>query len=180
MDEGEALAKTRMRAADGDRRVTKRRTSWRDTLRDAWRRLRGGELRPERAAGSVGVGLFVGFIPTYGIQTLFCLMFTVPLRLDFPLAWAATNIANPVTALFIIALDIQVGGFLRRGQWVTISPRDLDVAHLGELTADALLGGLFLGLAVGLVGGLATLGWMRRSARVRASAAHSISRTPST
>ncbi len=168
-------------AARGDIKVTaRRRTSWRQTLRDAWRRLRGGELKPERAAGSVGVGIFVGFIPTYGIQTLICLMFTVPLRLDFPLAWAATNVANPVTALFIIALDIEVGGFLRRGEWVAISTKDLDVAHLGSLGVDAMLGGIFLGLATGLVGGLVTLGWMRRSARAKESAAHSISRTSST
>jgi uncharacterized protein (DUF2062 family) len=152
----------------------------RAAFRDAWRRLRGGELRPERGAASVGVGLFVGFIPTYGIQTLICLMFTVPLRLDFPLAWAATNIANPLTAIFIIALDIEIGGLLRRGEWVTISRNDLDMAHLGALSADAMTGGVALGALFGLVGGFATLAWMRRAARARQSTAHSITRTPST
>jgi uncharacterized protein (DUF2062 family) len=158
----------------------RRRTDLRGALRDAWRRLRGGELRPERAAGSVGVGLFVGFMPTYGIQTLICLMFTVPLRLDFPVAWVATNIANPLTALFIIALDIEVGGFVRRGQWVTISTSDFDMAHLGALLADAMVGGVALGLAAGLVGGMTTLGLMRRAVRVRQDRAHSSTRTPST
>lgn len=128
----------------------------------------------------MGVGLFVGFMPTYGIQTLICLMFTVPLKLDFPVAWVATNIANPLTALFIIAVDIEVGGFVRRGEWATIATSDFDVAHLGALSADALLGGVALGLAAGLVGGMTTLGWMRRAVRVRASRAHSITRTPST
>ena len=142
--------------------------------------MRGGELKPERGAASVGVGLFVGFIPTYGIQTLICLMFTVPLRLDFPLAWVATNVANPLTAIFIIALDIEVGGLLRRGEWVTIARSDFDVAHLGALFADAMIGGVALGSIVGLVGGLATLALMRRAARARRSTAHSITRTPST
>jgi uncharacterized protein (DUF2062 family) len=161
--------------------VTKRRrTDLRAALRDAWRRLRGGELRPERAAGSVGVGLFVGFIPTYGIQTLICLMFTVPLRLDFPVAWVATNIANPLTALFIIALDVQVGGLLRRGEWVTVSTSDFDMAHLGALSADAMVGGIALGSVVGVIGGVVTLAWARRSARAREKSAHSITRTPST
>jgi uncharacterized protein (DUF2062 family) len=162
-------------------RVTaRRRIDLRAALRDAWRRLRGGELGPERAAGSVGVGLFVGFMPTYGIQTLICLMFTVPLRLDFPLAWVTSNIANPLTALFIIALDIEVGGFLRRGQWVAVSTDDFDLAHLGSLSADAMVGGIALGAAVGVVGGLVTLGFTRRAARARQSRAHSITRTPST
>lgn len=164
-----------------DNRVTESRlTKLQNTLRDAWRRLRGGELSPERAASSVGVGLFVGFIPTYGIQTLICLMFTVPLRLDFPLAWVVTNFANPLTALFIIALDIEVGGFLRRGEWTAISTTDFDLAHLGALSADAMLGGIAIGTVVGLVGGAVTLAFARRAARARESRAHSITRTPST
>jgi len=106
-------------------------------------------------------------------------MFTVPLRLDFPLAWVATNVANPLTAIFIIALDIEVGGLLRRGKWVTIARADFDVAHLGALFADAMIGGVALGSLVGLVGGLVTLALMRRAVRARSSA-HSITRTPST
>ncbi len=128
----------------------------------------------------MGVGVFVGFIPTYGIQTLICLMFTVPLRLDFPVAWVATNIANPLTAIFIIALDIEVGGLLRRGAWVTVSTSDFDIAHLGALSADAMIGGVALGSVFGLIGGLVTLAVARRAARARESRAHSITRTPST
>jgi uncharacterized protein (DUF2062 family) len=142
--------------------------------------LRGGELSPGRAAGSVGVGLFVGFIPTYGVQTLICLMFTVPLRLDFPVAWVTTNFANPLTALFIIALDIEVGGFLRRGEWVTVSRGDFDMARLGALSADAMVGGISLGALAGVLGGMMTLAWARRAARARQSRAQSITRTPST
>lgn len=160
--------------------TARRPTELRGALRDAWRRLRGGELSPERAAGSVGIGLFVGFIPTYGIQTLICLMFTVPLRLDFPVAWIATNIANPLTALFVIALDIEVGGFLRRGQWVAVSSSDFDMARLGALSADAMVGGIALGSIVGVVGGMVTLALARRAARAKERRAHSITRTPST
>jgi uncharacterized protein (DUF2062 family) len=160
--------------------TARRRTDLRGALRDAWRRLRGGELRPERAAGSVGVGLFVGFLPTYGIQTLICLMFTVPLRLDFPLAWLATNVANPLTAIFIIALDIELGGFLLRGQWPTLSRADIDIKHLGAFFVDGMVGGVAIGSAAGVLGAVATLALMRRAARARKSRAHSITRTPST
>jgi uncharacterized protein (DUF2062 family) len=94
-------------------------------------------------------------------------LFTVPLRLDFPLAWVATNIANPVTALFIIALDIEVGGFLLRGSWATLSTDDIDVKHLGGFLIDGMLGGVALGAAAGLIGGFITLSAMRRAARAR-------------
>jgi uncharacterized protein (DUF2062 family) len=143
----------------------------RQILRDAWRRLRGGELRPERAAASVGVGFFVGFVPLYGVQTFICLMFTVPLRLDFPLAWATTNIANPLTAPFIIALDIELGRFLTHGHWVHVSRHDFDLSRIGALLTEALLGGAVLGTVTGLVGAAVTLVWMRRARSLRTAKA---------
>ncbi len=146
-----------------------RRERVRQALRDAWRRLRGGELSPERAAASVAVGIFVAFVPLYGIQTLICLMLTVPLRLDFPLAWATSNIANPLTAPFIILFDIELGGWMTRGTWVGISRRDFTISQLGPFLAYAMVGGAALGLLAGALGGIATLRWLRRRARARAS-----------
>src|SRR5689334_19523833 len=48
----------------------------RTALRAGWQRLRGGELSPRRAAASVGVGIFVGCFPLYGLQTLLCVGLT--------------------------------------------------------------------------------------------------------
>src|SRR5438477_3114515 len=98
-----------------------RRERWRQALRDAWQRLRGGELSPERAAASVAVGFFCGCVPFYGIQTFICLLFTVPLRLDFPVAWLVTNFANPFTAPFLILFEIELGAWLSNGQWISLS-----------------------------------------------------------
>ncbi len=136
----------------------------RSALRDAWRRLRGGELNPARAAGSVAVGLFVGFVPLYGIQTFICLAFTIPLRLDFPLAWATTNIANPITAPFIILFDIELGAWLTEGSWTSLSTADFEIKKLGPFLAHALLGGAAAGTVADVLGGLTTLLWMRRRA----------------
>jgi uncharacterized protein (DUF2062 family) len=109
------------------------------------------------------VGLFVGFVPLYGIQTPICLAFTLPLKLDFPLAWVTTNIANPFTAPFIILLDIELGGWLAGGQWVSLSTSDFEIKKLGPFLVHALLGGAVAGAAAALVGGLVTLAWMRRA-----------------
>jgi uncharacterized protein (DUF2062 family) len=134
----------------------------RSLLRETWRRLRGGELSPVRAAGSVAVGLFVGFVPLYGIQTPICLAFTVPLKLDFPLAWVTTNIANPFTAPFIILLDIELGRWLAGGRWESLSTSDFEIKKLGPFLLHALLGGAVAGGAAAVVGGIVTLLWMRR------------------
>ena len=115
-----------------------------------------------RAAGSVAVGLFVGFVPLYGIQTPICLAFTLPLKLDFPLAWVTTNIANPFTAPFIILLDIELGRWLAGGRWESLSTSDFQIKKLGPFLAHALLGGAVAGATAALVGGIVTLLWMRR------------------
>ena len=134
----------------------------RAVLRDAWTRLRGGELSANRAAGSVAVGLFVGFVPLYGIQTFICLAFTIPLRLDFPVAWAVTNFANPFTAPFIILFDIQLGRWIAQGTWAALSTSDFEIKKLGPFLLHALLGGAVAGAAAAVVGGVSTLLWMRR------------------
>jgi uncharacterized protein (DUF2062 family) len=155
-----------------------RRERARQTLRDAWRRLRGGELSPERAAGSVAVGLFVGCVPFYGIQTLICLLITLPLRLDFPVAWLVTNFANPITAPFLILFEIELGAWIARGQWVSFSVEDFNVRHLGALLGWALLGAAVIGTTAATTGGASTLWWLRR--RARRATVHSVIRTPST
>jgi uncharacterized protein len=159
--------------------MTKRERT-RLALRNAWRRLRGGELSPERAAASVAVGLFVGCLPFYGIQSFICLLFSVPLRLDFPVAWLVTNFANPVTAPFLILFEIELGGWMARGIWVSLSLQDFSVRKLGAFLGYALLGAGVIGTTAAVTGGALTLWWMRRSAKARAAAAHSTMRTPST
>jgi uncharacterized protein (DUF2062 family) len=157
-----------------------RRERTRQALRDAWLRLRGGELSPERAAASVAVGLFVGCVPFFGIQTFICLLFTVPLRLDFPVAWLLTNIANPFTAPFLILLEIELGGWMVRGRWVSLSLQDFSVKKLGAFLGYALVGAGVIGTVSAVTAGALTLWWMRRRARARAASAHSTMRTPST
>jgi uncharacterized protein (DUF2062 family) len=155
-----------------------RRGRAKQALRDAWRRLRGGELSPERAAGSVAVGLFVGCVPFYGIQTFICLLITVPMRLDFPVAWLVTNFANPLTAPFLILFEIELGAWMTQGHWVSFGLDDFNIRHLGALLGWALVGAGVIGTSAALAGGGATLWWMRR--RARRMALHSTIRTPST
>jgi uncharacterized protein (DUF2062 family) len=142
-------------------RVLKMKT----TLRAAWQRLRGGELSPRRAAASVGVGIFAGCFPLYGLQTLVCVGLTVPLKLDFPLAWFASNVANPFTAPFLIALEIELGSFLATGRGVHVSVASLEWSTLGALGGYALLGGAIVGVAGGGLSALVTYLWMRRPGR---------------
>jgi uncharacterized protein (DUF2062 family) len=156
-----------------------KRERTKEALRHAWRRLRGGDLSPERAAASVAVGVFVGCVPFYGFQTIICALVTISLRLDFPVAWLVTNFANPLTAPFLILLEVEVGAWLARGSWVSMSKDELSVKNLGAFLGYAVLGATVIGTIAATGAWLATRWWMRRSARIRL-ALHSTMRTPST
>jgi SAM-dependent methyltransferase len=89
--------------------------SVRSKLREAWARLRGGELTPWRAAASVAVGLAVGVTPLYGFHLPIVLAICVPLRLDAPIAYVAANISLPFLAPFLWLAEIEIGAWLRTG-----------------------------------------------------------------
>ena len=87
----------------------------RPALRQAWARLRGGELTPKRAALSVGVGLAIGLVPVYGAHWAIVLAVCVPLRLDAPVAYLAANISNPLFAPFLLLAEVQIGSKVMTG-----------------------------------------------------------------
>ena len=80
----------------------------RQRLRDAWRRLRGGELTPGRAAASVAIGIAVGVTPLWGVHWALVLAICLPLRLDAGVAYLASNVSLPFFAPFITFAEIAV------------------------------------------------------------------------
>ncbi len=86
-----------------------------------WRRLRGGGLTRARAAASVGVGLWVGSLPVYGLHFPLCLALALPFSLDLVLAYLAANVSNPLFAPFLVYAEIQVGSLLLDGHFAPFS-----------------------------------------------------------
>ena len=98
---------------------------WRERkelARQAWRRLRGGELTPWRAALSVGVGLVIGMTPAFGLHWLIVIAVCVPLRLDTGVAYLAANISMPFIAPFITFAEVETGALLLHGRFMAIEP----------------------------------------------------------
>jgi uncharacterized protein (DUF2062 family) len=144
----------------------------RATVSDAWRRLRGGESTPGRVAASVALGLFVGCVPIYGLHGPVCFAVSVPLKLNFPLAWAMTMISNPLTFPVLTFLEIELGSWVVRGAWVSLDPSHLSASSVGGFFRYALVGGLAIGAIVSVLAGAAVRFWAAR--------AYSRTRTPST
>lgn len=135
-----------------------KKTPLRERVRSAWARLRGGELSPGRAAASVGVGLFVGCQPIYGVQLLLVLLICIPLGLDSALAYVAAHISNPLTLPLLLWIELQIGDFLTTGHKGVLGLKDIE--HLGVATVgkEIALGAFVCGGGLALVG--ASAAWV--------------------
>ena len=144
---------------------------WRERkelARQAWRRLRGGELTPWRAALSVGVGLAIGMTPAFGLHWLLVIGICVPLRLDTGVAYLAANISMPPIAPLLTFAEIETGALLLHGRFMPIGPAELQRMGIGTLVAELVTGTVVLAPAAGVVGGAVAYGGVAWRARGRA------------
>ncbi|MCB9759984.1 MAG: DUF2062 domain-containing protein [Alphaproteobacteria bacterium] len=145
----------------------------RKALRALWRQLRTEHTSPGRLAWAVGLGIWVGVLPFYGIHLPICIALAWLLRLNKVTMYLAANISNPLFAPALVAAGIVVGEWLRFGAW---HPLDLDQGRdfieqlallsgqLPDLFLSCLLGDAVLGAALGAVVGPAVWLWARRRA----------------
>ena len=109
-------------------------------------------LDPGRAAAAVFIGIFVGIVPIYGLQTLAALGLALLFRLNKPLTFASTFINNPLLQPFIVIVSVELGHFIRFGSFQSWSLSALTGAHLKEGLFSWVVGSLVLGVIVGAVG----------------------------
>jgi uncharacterized protein (DUF2062 family)/2-polyprenyl-3-methyl-5-hydroxy-6-metoxy-1,4-benzoquinol methylase len=125
-----------------------------ERIRQTWKRLRGGTLSPGRAALSIGVGLFIGCVPVYGVQFVLVAAICVPLRLDTALAYLAAHISNPVTLFPILVLEVAVGSLLMTGHFAVPSFASMKHDHgFWRVGGQAAVGSVIVASVIGSVGG---------------------------
>ncbi len=117
------------------------------------------KLDPGRAAAAVFLGIFIGIVPIYGLQTLAAIGVALLFRLNKPLTVAATFINNPLLQPFIIFASVELGCLLRLGSFQPLNLSTLAAMrnHLGrEQLVIWLIGSVALGILLGVVGGAIT------------------------
>ena len=142
-----------------------KRAELKELARQAWRRLRGGELTPWRAALSVGAGLVIGMTPAFGFHWLIVIAVCIPLRLDAGVAYLAANISLPFIAPFITFAEVEVGALVLRGAFISMAPSDLKNMGIGTLVAELVVGTAIVAPSGGALGGsiaYAIVAWRRR------------------
>jgi SAM-dependent methyltransferase len=113
---------------------------------------------------AVGSGLFIGSLPVYGLHFFLCLLWCLPLGLDFVATYLAANISNPIVAPFLITLEVEVGSLVTTGHHAAFTLARAKQTGVLGFVFQAGIGSVFVGL------GLAAIG---------ASAAYLVARRPS-
>jgi uncharacterized protein (DUF2062 family) len=116
-------------------------------------------LDPSRAAAAVFLGIFIGIVPIYGLQTLTAVGAALVFRLNKPLTVAGTFISNPLLQPLIVFSSVELGCFFRRGSFQPLNLSALAAAraHIGkEELFIWVIGSVALGILVGGVGAVVT------------------------
>lgn len=135
----------------------------------AWvRGMLAANLSPREVGWAVGVGVFVGLLPLFGLHLPLCVVLARQLKLNQVFTYAAAQLSNPITIPFIIVAEIGVGEMVRYG---AIKPEDTaDVSRVlsldgwreaPELLLSCLIGSLVLGVLLAPLSG-ALAAWARR------------------
>jgi uncharacterized protein (DUF2062 family) len=132
------------------------RDELRSKLRGAWRRLRGGELTPLRAALSVAVGLLIGVTPVFGVHIFLVLLVCVPFNLDAPVSYLAANISIPPIAPFLWLAEVEIGAWLLTGHPLPLEVATLRATGPWVFAKELVVGTLVLAPSVAVIGGIVT------------------------
>jgi len=109
---------------------------------------------PARQSAAVGIGIFIGCLPIYGLHLPLCLATGRLARLNRLKMYLAANISNPVFAPLLLFLSVQTGSVLRRGQAYALSIAAVADAGPWRFGQDLLVGSATVGLLLGIAGAL--------------------------
>ena len=124
------------------------RAGW---LRRLYMTLRTEHTTPGKVATAVAVGVFVGCSPFWGLHLAIALLLATFFKLNRVMVYAATNLANPITAPPLIFAEVQVGHRLLRGAWIGLTMDEIVQEGVTGIFRDFFMGSLVVG------GGLALL-----------------------
>lgn len=130
----------------------------RNRIRLYWQQLRAESNSPRELAAAVFVGVFLGVVPLYGIQTGICLLTAWVFRLNKLTVLAAAQVSNPFFAPFLLAGGVAVGEWMRFGTvrvptWeegaAAVDWTALFTGGLSDIVISCFLGSVVIGALLG-------------------------------
>lgn len=94
---------------------------WYSNLNKIFKVMMREHATPLELALALGLGVFVGCTPMFGLHMLIGLIAAIKLRMNKLAVFLGTNISNPLTGPFVILANIEVGCWLLTGKWLGMS-----------------------------------------------------------
>ena len=107
---------------------------------------------PGRLAFAVGLGLFFGIVPLWGVQMATVALVAHKLRLNKAIALVASNISIPPIAPFIIGLGLIIGHWMFTGERLPFPPPPPSTKLILRYILESAAGSVVLAVIVGTVG----------------------------
>ncbi|HYO09089.1 MAG TPA: DUF2062 domain-containing protein [Tepidisphaeraceae bacterium] len=145
----------------------RRAVEWLSPAR-AWRELRTQAIGPREMATGVALGVFIGNLPIYGVQTLLSLYAARRLHLNPLSVVVGSHVSTPPVGPLLIATAIGVGHFLLHGQWLRLPAwqqtwRDW-LRLSGSLLLEWSVGAVLVGGTLALIAFFVSTALLRRVA----------------
>ena len=118
--------------------------------------LRTKHTGPERDPLAVGIGVFIGCTPLYGLHLILSILVADLLRLNRLKVYLAANISNPLFLPFLIFAEVQTGAMLRRGHFHALTREAITAVSPWSFGLDLIVGSLALGVVLGIAMGSLT------------------------
>jgi uncharacterized protein (DUF2062 family) len=98
---------------------------------------------------AVFIGVFVGVVPIYGLQSLIAIGLATILRLNKPLTFGATFVNNPLLQPFLVITSIELGHYLRYGHLFTLPATGITALMIKDQLSAWFVGSVVLGALLG-------------------------------
>jgi SAM-dependent methyltransferase len=118
------------------------------------------------------VGVFIGHVPIYGLQSVAAIGLAVLFRLNKPLTFAATFVNNPLFQPFMVAGSLELGHLILTGRLWRFALPQMTIQTLKADLAAWLVGSVALGAIIGGMAALGILFLLRFRARRTREAPH--------
>ena len=111
---------------------------------------------PLRMSLAVGLGLFFGIVPIWGVQMAVAATVAHFLRLNKAITLVASNISIPPVAPLIIGVAFILGHWMFTGEVLKLAPPPMHGAKALEYIEQWLVGSVVLAIVVGALGTITT------------------------
>jgi uncharacterized protein (DUF2062 family)/2-polyprenyl-3-methyl-5-hydroxy-6-metoxy-1,4-benzoquinol methylase len=118
--------------------------------------LRTEHRTPGKVGVGIGVGVFVGCSPFWGVHFPIAVLLATLFRLNRVIVYASAYIGNPLTVGPILFGEIQLGNRILRGAWLPITLADMKTLGVLGIFTNLLIGSLVLGAVLGGLLGVAS------------------------